>query len=77
VRYIGRLPLPPAPHSLPDCWHDLDETKRLVLVTQGTVANRDLGQLMGPAQQGLAEEKDLIVLVTTGDQPAESIPGSN
>jgi UDP:flavonoid glycosyltransferase YjiC (YdhE family) len=24
--------------------------------------------------QGLAEEKDLIVLVTTGGQPAESIP---
>src|SRR5215469_9801789 len=47
VHYIGRLPLPPAPHLLPDWWHDLDETKRLVLVTQGTIANRDLGQLVG------------------------------
>ena len=65
VHYIGRLPLPPGPYSLPDWWHDLDETKRLVLVTQGTVANRDFGQLIGPALQGLAEEKDLIVLVTT------------
>jgi hypothetical protein len=74
VHYIGRLPLPPGPHSLPDWWHDLDETKRLVLVTQGTVANRDLGQLVGPALEGLAEEKDLIVLVTTGGEPAESIP---
>jgi UDP:flavonoid glycosyltransferase YjiC (YdhE family) len=74
VHYIGRLHLPPGPHSLPDWWHDLDETKRLVLVTQGTVANRDFGQLVGPALQGLAEEKDLIVLVTTGGQPAESIP---
>jgi hypothetical protein len=74
VRYIGRLPLPPGPHSLPDWWHDLDATKRLVLVTQGTVANRDFGQLVGPALQGLAEEKDLIVMVTTGGQPAESIP---
>ena len=74
VHYIGRLPLPPGPYSLPDWWHDLDEAKRLVLVTQGTVANRDFGQLIGPALQGLAEEKDLIVLVTTGGQPAESIP---
>jgi UDP:flavonoid glycosyltransferase YjiC (YdhE family) len=74
VRYIGRLPLPPAPYSLPDWWHDLDETRRLVLVTQGTVANRDLGQIVGPALEGLAGEKDLIVLVTTGGQPAESIP---
>jgi MGT family glycosyltransferase len=74
IHYIGRLPLPPAPHSFPDWWHDLDETKRLVLVTQGTVANRDLGQLIGPALEGLAEEKDLIVMVTTGGPPAESIP---
>lgn len=74
VHYIGRVPLPPGPYTLPDWWHDLDETKRLVLVTQGTVANRDFGQLIGPALQGLAEEKDLIVLVTTGGQPAESIP---
>jgi MGT family glycosyltransferase len=74
VRYIGQLPLPPGQHSLPDWWHDLDETKRLVLVTQGTVANRDFGQLVGPALEGLAKEKDLIILVTTGGQPAESIP---
>jgi UDP:flavonoid glycosyltransferase YjiC (YdhE family) len=59
---------------LPDWWHDLDETKRLVLVTQGTIANRDLEQLVGPALLGLAEEEDLIVLVTTGGQPVESIP---
>ena len=74
VHYIGRLPLPPGPYSLPDWWHDLDQTKRQVLVTQGTVANRDLGQLVGPALQGLAKEKDLTVLVTTGGQPAQSIP---
>jgi UDP:flavonoid glycosyltransferase YjiC (YdhE family) len=74
VHYIGRLHLPPGPHSLPGWWHDLDETKRLVLVTQGTVANRDFGQLVGPALKGLAEEKDVTVLVTTGGQPAESIP---
>ena len=45
-----------------------------MLVTQGTVANRDFGQLVGPALQGLAEEADLTVLVTTGGQTAESIP---
>jgi UDP:flavonoid glycosyltransferase YjiC (YdhE family) len=74
VRYIGQLPLPPAPHSLPDWWHDLDETRRLVLVTQGTVANRDLGQIVGSALAGLGGEKDLMLLVTTGGQPIESIP---
>ncbi|HEX3438506.1 MAG TPA: glycosyltransferase [Pseudacidobacterium sp.] len=74
VRYIGPLPLPPAQYSLPEWWHELDESKRLVLVTQGTVANWDFGQLVGPTLTALAEEKDLIVLVTTGGQPSDSIP---
>jgi UDP:flavonoid glycosyltransferase YjiC (YdhE family) len=74
VQYIGPLPLPWGQSALPDWWHELDMTKRLVLVTQGTIANRDFGQLVGPALVGLAEEKDLILLVTTGGQPIESIP---
>jgi len=73
VQFIGPLPLRKQ-HVLPDWWHELDQTKRLVLITQGTVANWDLGQLVGPALVGLAEEKDLILLVTTGGQPIESIP---
>lgn len=75
VRYVGSLPLPQGQHRLPEWWHDLDETKRLVLITQGTVANMDLGQLVGPALAGLSEEKDLILLVTTGGQPLKSVPG--
>jgi UDP:flavonoid glycosyltransferase YjiC (YdhE family) len=74
VRYIGALPLPAGKTELPCWWNELDMTKRLVLVTQGTLANWDLGQLIGPTITGLANEKDLIVLVTTGGQPIESIP---
>lgn len=74
VEYIGPLPLPPGQTSLPDWWHELDPTKRLVLVTQGTIANHDFGQLIGPTLTGLAREEDLIVLVTTGGKPADSIP---
>jgi MGT family glycosyltransferase len=74
VHYIGSLPLPPGQSELPEWWNELDRTKRLVLVTQGTLANRDLGQLIGPTLTALANEKDLIVLVTTGGHPAESIP---
>lgn len=73
VQFIGPLPLRKQ-HVLPDWWQELDQTKRFVLITQGTVANWDLGQLVGPALVGLAEEKDLILLVTTGGQPIESIP---
>lgn len=76
VHYIGPLPLPPGQAELPAWWSDLDPTKQVVLVTQGTVANRDFGQLVAPALTGLAEEENLVVLVTTGGQPFESIPAS-
>lgn len=74
VHYIGPLPLPPSQSEIPAWWPDIDRKKKLVLVTQGTVANRDLGQLIGPALTALAEEEGLIVLATTGGQPLEAIP---
>lgn len=74
VQFIGGPLSLRKQHVLPNWWNELDQTKRLVLITQGTVANRDLGQLVGPALVGLGEEKDLILLVTTGGQPIESIP---
>jgi UDP:flavonoid glycosyltransferase YjiC (YdhE family) len=74
IEYVGPLPLPPGQAALPEWWQELDRTKKLVLVTQGTVANRDFGQLIGPTLAGLAKEKDIIVLATTGGQPIESIP---
>jgi UDP:flavonoid glycosyltransferase YjiC (YdhE family) len=74
VHYIGRLPMPAGQAALPEWWDALDRTKRLVLVTQGTIANRDFGQLIGPALAGLATDQELIVLATTGGQPIESIP---
>jgi UDP:flavonoid glycosyltransferase YjiC (YdhE family) len=74
VRYIGNIPPTPGQYQLPGWWQKLDKAKRLVLVTQGTVANWNLGQVIGPALQGLSQEKDLLVLVTTGGKPAEDIP---
>ena len=74
VHFIGPLPLVAGQAELPDWWEGLDKTKRLVLVTQGTIANRDLGQLIGPALTALADEKDLVVLVATGGAEFDSIP---
>jgi UDP:flavonoid glycosyltransferase YjiC (YdhE family) len=73
VHYIGLLPTPSGQYALPAWWHELDKTKRLVLVTQGTVANLDLGQLISPTLTALANEEDVIVIATTGGQPIESI----
>jgi MGT family glycosyltransferase len=74
VRFIGALPVPSGQASLPDWWQHLDRTKKLVLVTQGTLANRDLGQLVAPALIALADREDFIILVTTGGPAVEAIP---
>jgi MGT family glycosyltransferase len=74
VRYIGALPTPAGQPTLPEWWQRLDRTKRLVLITQGTIANRDLGQVIAPALVALGGREDVTIIVTTGGQTAESIP---
>jgi UDP:flavonoid glycosyltransferase YjiC (YdhE family) len=73
VHYIGLLPMPPGQPALPTWWHELDRTKRLVLVTQGTLANRNLRATHWSDVDWPAKEEDVIVLATTGGQPSESI----
>jgi MGT family glycosyltransferase len=74
VRFVGPLLPPPSTDFTPPPWWDhLDESRPLVLVTQGTVANTDLGQLVGPALTALADE-DLTVIATTGGPAVASIP---
>jgi MGT family glycosyltransferase len=74
VQYIGALPTPAGQPRLPEWWQHLDRTKRLVLVTQGTIANRDFGQVVAPALVALGGREDVIIIVTTGGQPVEFIP---
>jgi UDP:flavonoid glycosyltransferase YjiC (YdhE family) len=76
VQYIGALPTPAGQPKLPEWWQQIDRNKRLVLVTQGTIANRDFGQVIAPALVALGGRKDVTIIVTTGGRPAESIPVS-
>lgn len=48
--------------------------RKIVLVSQGTSANNDLGKLLAPTVLGLGDRKDLLLLVTTGGKPIENIP---
>ncbi|MGW5741237.1 nucleotide disphospho-sugar-binding domain-containing protein [Amycolatopsis sp. NPDC003861] len=52
-------------HPLPPWWADLDGGRPVVHVTQGTIANDDLGRLVEPAIDALAGE-DVLVVATTG-----------
>jgi MGT family glycosyltransferase len=59
----------------PDWWTDLDGPRPVVLVTQGTIANEDLSQLIEPTLTGLDGEKALVVVATGGrDAGTISIP---
>jgi UDP:flavonoid glycosyltransferase YjiC (YdhE family) len=74
VQYIGALPTPAGQLKLPEWWQQIDRTKRLVLVTQGTIATRDLGQVIAPVLVALGGREDVAIIVTTGGQPTEAIP---
>ncbi len=73
--FVGMLPQPSFDIPRPDWADEIDGTKRIVLVTQGTVANHDLGQLVAPTLASLADEPDVLVLVTTCGRPLDAIPG--
>jgi MGT family glycosyltransferase len=74
IRFVGPLlPPPSTDFRPPPWWDDVDKAGSIVLVTQGTVANEDLGRLVGPTVTALANE-DLTVIASTGGPPVESIP---
>jgi UDP:flavonoid glycosyltransferase YjiC (YdhE family) len=75
VRFIGALPITPDLHPLPPWASDLNGAKKVVHVTQGTIANKDFGMLVAPTLAALADEPDLLVVVITGGRPADTIPG--
>jgi UDP:flavonoid glycosyltransferase YjiC (YdhE family) len=75
VHFVGALPIIPNQAPLPSWAHELDGSRRVVLATQGTVANHDFSLLIGPTLKALANEPDLLVVVTAGGRPVDAIPG--
>jgi MGT family glycosyltransferase len=75
VHFIGTPPLIPNQAPLPSWAHELDGSRKVVLVTQGTVANHDFGLLIAPTLAALANVPDLLVIVTAGGRPIDAIPG--
>ena len=52
---------------------NLRGSRPIVHVTQGTIANRDYRQIIAPTLEALAED-DLIVVVSTGGRPLDTLP---
>jgi len=67
LHFIGPTTISAASeHPLPPWWDDLDGSRPVVHVTQGTVANDDLGRLVEPTIAALADEDVLVVATTCG-----------
>jgi MGT family glycosyltransferase len=75
VHFIGTPPLIPHQAPLPPWAHELDGSRKVVLVTQGTLSNFDFRQLVAPTLAALADQPDLLVLVTTGGRSLDTVPG--
>ncbi|HEY4049118.1 MAG TPA: nucleotide disphospho-sugar-binding domain-containing protein [Acidobacteriaceae bacterium] len=74
VHFIGAL-LPPGAGDVPPGLKEAKEAgQKIVLVSQGTMANNDLAKLLAPTIQGLGNREDFLVLATTGGKPIENIP---
>ena len=75
LRFVGLLPNLPVEMALPAWWDELDGERQVVLVTQGTLANADFGELVEPTLAALADREDLLVVATTGGRPVEALQG--
>jgi len=66
-------PIIPRPSglALPEWWNDLDD-RPIVHVTQGTIDNHDLGRLIRPTIEALADD-DVQVIVSMGGRPADDL----
>lgn len=73
LEFIG--PVSPAASQLspPPWWDDLDGSRPVVHVTQGTIANRDYGQLIVPTLEALHDD-EVLVVVSTGGRPLDALP---
>ncbi|MEV6850451.1 nucleotide disphospho-sugar-binding domain-containing protein [Actinoplanes sp. NPDC051411] len=73
LHFVGPIWSAAAPAPLPPWWPELDGSRPVVHLTQGTLANRDFGQLVGPALDALADE-DVLIVVATGGRPLTTLP---
>jgi UDP:flavonoid glycosyltransferase YjiC (YdhE family) len=73
LHFVGPISAAGSQAPLPPWWPEVDGSRPVIHVTQGTIANRDLRQVIAPALDGLADE-DVLVVVSTGGRPLDTLP---
>jgi len=76
MHFVGTPPIIPGQAPLPLWAHELDGSRKVVLVTQGTLANHNFELLIAPTLAALANEPDVLVVATAGGRPVNAIPGA-
>lgn len=73
ITFAGPLPPASPPSWTPSAWWaDLDGERPVVVVTQGTLANGNLSELIAPTLEGLADQ-DVLVVAAFG-RPVADLP---
>jgi UDP:flavonoid glycosyltransferase YjiC (YdhE family) len=73
LHFIGAL-LPSGAGDVPEQIKEAKKAgRKIILVSQGTLVNNDLGKLLVPTILGLGDREDFLILVTTGGKPIDNI----
>ena len=73
LHFVGPVSATGSSAPLPPWWDELDGSRPVIHVTQGTIANRDYRQIIRPALEGLAGD-DVLVVVSTGGRALDTLP---
>lgn len=73
LHFVGPISATGSQAPIPPWWEEIDGSRPVVHVTQGTIANRDYRQIIAPTLQALAKD-DLLVVVSTGGRPLDTLP---
>lgn len=73
LHFVGALSATGSRAPLPPWWDELDGSRPVVHVTQGTIANRDYRQIIAPTLEALTGD-DLLIVVSTGGRPLDTLP---
>jgi UDP:flavonoid glycosyltransferase YjiC (YdhE family) len=74
LSFAGSISATGSRAELPPWWGDLDGSRTIVHVTQGTMANRDYRQVIAPTLEALGGDEDILILVSTGGRPVDTLP---
>jgi UDP:flavonoid glycosyltransferase YjiC (YdhE family) len=73
LHFVGPVSASGSAAPLPPWWDEIDGSRPVVHVTQGTIANRDYRQIIAPTLEALAGD-DLLVAVSTGGRSLDTLP---